>query len=79
MAMMSRDFWTKPLTANLRRVIMLSLATVGIVSSILGIGVWTYVILQEGYRVEIAIVLGLTIAALLASVGFAAYAKRLRN
>jgi len=58
---------------------MLSLATVGIVSSILGIGVWTYVILQEGYRVEIAIVLGLTIAALLASVGFAAYAKRLRN
>jgi NhaP-type Na+/H+ or K+/H+ antiporter len=58
---------------------MLSLATVGIVSGILGIGVWTYVILQEGYRVEIAIVLGLTIAASLASVGFAAYAKRLRN
>jgi hypothetical protein len=77
--MLSQDFWTKPLTANLRKRIILSLAIVGIVSSLSAIGVWTYVILQEGYRVEIAVVLGLTIAVSLASIGFVAYAKQLRS
>jgi hypothetical protein len=76
MTMLSRDFWTKPLPANLRKRIILSLAIIGIGSGILATGIWTYVIQHEGYRVEIAIILGLTIWVSLASIGLAAYANK---